>query len=665
MIVVNLFVKTGSKFEKVDFFEDEKISVNSSIQNIADISKTFTDFSQTFTIPATKKNNNIFKNWFENSFEVQFSTAKKAPAYIELDTVSFRVGKIQLEKCNFKNNLPQNYSITFIGSLGNLKDKFAGLFLKDLTSTEFDEVHNGLIVRDKVGSTAVSGNVMYPLITSDKLWKYDSGAYPISNNAFPIYFTDLFPALRVKAIFKLISNQFGVNFTGTFLENNRFKAAYLLLKNAEFFKLKGNSDLITFNFNSTPPFGYEFNYTENSYKTINEPQRFISKSQFITIATTVSGLAFTIETYRNGILSLTSNHVTIIGTLAIGVGSVSFENSTDVFLIKIVAPISFTFLPVLFLNTTYRFGDEIVTDTMKIFRTLAQTTTLPILAVKNYMPEIKIEDFFSGILKMFNLTCFSTDGVNFTIETIEDFYNLGTIRDLTQYVRTDNIEINRVVTFKKINFEYEKSDSLTNVNFLSSNGIGYGNLSYDTQNDGSEYNIKLPFENLNFANLKDKLQCGYLLKQDFKSYIPKPIILYDFNPLALTTLVSAPFKFSTASSGNATNTFLSYKAFGQEFKEVDGTLFSLNFNEQQSSINNIMVVNSLYATYYDNYIENIFNYKARIIKVSMILPVAVLTVLKLNDRIIIRDKRYIINAFTTDLTKGEVTMDLLTDLRIL
>lgn len=664
MIVVNLFVKTGSKFEKVDFFEDEKISVNSSIQNIADISKTFTDFSQTFTIPATKKNNNIFKNWFENSFEVQFSTAKKAPAYIELDTVSFRVGKIQLEKCNFKNNLPQNYSITFIGSLGNLKDKFAGLFLKDLTSTEFDEGHNGAIVRDKVGSTAVSGNVMYPLITSDKLWRYDSGAYPISNNAFPIYFTDLFPALRVKAIFKLISNQFGVNFTGTFLENNRFKAAYLLLKNAEYFKLKGNSDLITFDFKDSA-FGYEFNLTTSTATAINYPELFISKSADLVITTLIAGLAFTIETYRNGILVLSQSFTTIIGSRIISVSPIGWGIIGDAYTFRIVAPIQFSFMPSLSLNTTYLAGEEEITNNMVIGRSLQQTTTIPVVAVRNFMPEIKIEDFFSGILKMFNLTCFSTDGVNFTIETIEDFYSLGTIRDLTQYVRTDNIDINRVVTFKKINFEYEKSDSLTNVNFLSSNGIGYGNLSYDTQNDGSEYNIKLPFENLNFANLKDKLQCGYLLKQDFKSYIPKPIILYDFNPLALTALTSAPFKFSTASSGNATNTFGSYKAFGQEFKQTDETLFSLNFNEQQSTINNIMVVNSLYATYYDNYIENIFNYKSRIIKVGMILPVSVLTVLKLNDRIIIRDKRYIINAFTTDLTKGEVTMDLLTDLRIL
>jgi hypothetical protein len=42
-------------FQQVDLFEDETISVTSKIQDIRDISKVFTDFSQSFTLPASKK----------------------------------------------------------------------------------------------------------------------------------------------------------------------------------------------------------------------------------------------------------------------------------------------------------------------------------------------------------------------------------------------------------------------------------------------------------------------------------------------------------------------------------------------------------------------------------------------------------------------------------
>jgi hypothetical protein len=279
------------------------------------------------------------------------------------------------------------------------------------------------------------------------------------------------------------------------------------------------------------------------------------------------------------------------------------------------------------------------------------------------MPEIKIEDFFSGILKMFNLTCFSNDGITYTIDTLENYYTTGSIIDLSKYIKSDATNLTRVKAYKKINFLYEKSDSLVNVGFLSNNGVEYGNLLYDTTNEGEEYSIKLPFEDLNFNNLKDKLQVGYALKTDLQKYTPKPVILYDYNQTALTSLTTTTLYFSTAISGSGIS-YTSYKPFGQEYNDGTNT-YSLNFPEQQSTLTNQLITNSLYETYYSKYIGNIFDYKARIVKVSAILPISILTSLKLNNRILIRDKRYIINSFTTDLTTGEASFELLTDLRIL
>ena len=262
---------------------------------------------------------------------------------------------------------------------------------------------------------------------------------------------------------------------------------------------------------------------------------------------------------------------------------------------------------------------------------------------------------------MFNLTCFSSDGINYTIDTLENYYNSGSIVDISQYIKTDKTNLTRVNTFKKINFLYEKSESLVNEGFFAANNINYGDLLFSTNNEGEDYSVKLPFEDLNFNNLKDKLQVGYILKSDLQKYTPKPIILYDYNPTALTVLTGTHFHFSTSTSGNGT-AYTEYKAFGQEY--FDGTnTYSLNFPEQQSTLTNEIIDNSLYQTYYANYIANIFNYRARLIKVSAVLPLSVLSTLNLNDRIIIRDKRYIINSFTTDLTTGEVQFELITDFR--
>jgi hypothetical protein len=207
MIVVGLYIKNLStlEFDRVELFNDEKISVTSSVQNINDISKTLSDYSQTFTVPATKNNNAIFKYWYENSLYTQFSTLKKADAYIELDTIPFRIGKIQLESCDLKNGQAQSYSITFIGSLGNLKDKFAGLFLKDLPTTDFDVLYTANIVKDKVVTTATSSDIMFPLISSDRYWNYGAtGSNDITIISNPIIYNELFPAVRLETMLNII-----------------------------------------------------------------------------------------------------------------------------------------------------------------------------------------------------------------------------------------------------------------------------------------------------------------------------------------------------------------------------------------------------------------------------------------------------------------------------
>ena len=672
MITVGIYIKNSYtlEFDRVELFADEKISVTSSIQNINNIGATYSDFSQTFTVPATKNNNKIFKHWYENSLDTQFSTLVKADAYIELDTIPFRIGKIQLESCDIKNGQPQSYSITFIGNLGNLKDKFAGKFLKDLPTAGYDFEYTADIVKEKVVANTTSDDVMFPLISSDRYWNYESALDPsnnISNTLYAIRFNELFPAIRLQSIFNMIENDFNVNLQGTtenpstFLTDARFINAYLYLKNAETFKIKSELNQINFNTSTNFPInGWSFSLGSDAL-TYAIPGTFRASEVSLSVTTTTTNVNYSIIVYKDGILYNTvpcSNISILTNTFDLISYTTNIPSNAGQFKFYIESENTLVFTSELTVSVT-AVGDAFATQST------AQITSAE-LYIKNYFPEIKIEDFFSGVLKMFNLTCYSTDGINYTIDTIENYYATGNIIDLTKYVKSDSINLTRVKTYKKINFLYDKSESLVNVGFNSNAGIEYGSLYYENipKTDGEEYSIKLPFEDLNFNNLKDKLQVGYCLKTDLQKYIPKPIILYDYNPTALTSLTDTDFWFNTVLTGGTSTQHTSYKAFGQELL-TGGITYSLNFPEQQSTLTNEVVFNSLYQTYYSNYISNIFNYRARLIKVSAILPISVLTSLKLNNRVIIRDKRYIINSFTTDLTTGEASFELLTDLRTL
>jgi hypothetical protein len=144
-----------------------------------------------------------------------------------------------------------------------------------------------------------------------------------------------------------------------------------------------------------------------------------------------------------------------------------------------------------------------------------------------------------------------------------------------------------------------------------------------------------------------------------KPYTPKPVFLYSNGYQVFSDTV-----YLTTETTNTT--LVAYNRFSNEMTTVPtdlSYLMSSNFGEYQSPWYSVNASNGLYKRHYENYIANLYNPKTRIVKVKAVIPDMVLSTLKLNDRLIIRDKRYIINQFTSDLTTGETDFELLNDYR--
>ena len=87
---------------RLDLFQDEQIEITSSIQNVQDIAKVFTDFSQTFTIPTSPNNNAIFNHFYQSdvSFRegVSLDHNLRRDAFIEIDSILYRRGQAKLDR---------------------------------------------------------------------------------------------------------------------------------------------------------------------------------------------------------------------------------------------------------------------------------------------------------------------------------------------------------------------------------------------------------------------------------------------------------------------------------------------------------------------------------------------------------------------------------------
>lgn len=653
--------------ERLELFNDEKISVNSTVQNIADISKVFTDFSQSFTVPATPKNNAIFEHFYANEVDGTLNYNLRRDAFIEIDLNSFRTGKIQLEKSEIKNLYTDSYTLTFYGDVRSLKDRFAEDKLSQLDYSAYTHPYTGAEVLDRVTDIGMSYDVRYPLISSKRVWQYDEPTTPLDNIDTidgRIFYDELFPAIKVARILDVLEATYGVTFSGSWLQTQRFQQLFMLCKNAETFTNVTPTQRINITAESNAG-GFDDIYSvANDTATYTYQDTEIGDGEhlmYMDIQSLSGPCTYYIDAYRNGVLAGTYTGTT---TQTIYWGNVlNVQGVNETFYFEVRADTTVTIGIQLRSVFSFTVVDPLTgaqsTMTDLQLATCANAVLVGDLNIAQNMPDIKVSDFFSGLLKQFNLTCYPLSPTEFYLEPLEDWYARGVNYDITQYVTTDSIEIARIPLYKKIKFSYQKSESFMNNKFLGFFNRSYGDLESAFDYDGGEFSIQTPFENLQFNKFSGtEIQVGYALKDEpnFEPYVPKPVLLY-YN--GMVNIVANDFKFD---DGNIIYNIGNYALFGQDI--VENTInYSLNWGLEVSTFYQSIISNSLYQTYYSNILTNLYDRKNRLTTVKCILPISILTGLKLNDKLIIRDKRYIINEMKTELTSGETTFTLIYDLR--
>lgn len=653
--------------ERLELFNDEKINVNSTVQNIADIAKVFTDFSQSFTVPATPKNNAIFEHFYANEVDGTLNYNLRRDAFIEIDLSSFRTGKIQLEKSEIKNLYTDSYTLTFYGDVRSLKDRFSEDKLSQLDYSAYTHPYTGAEVLDRVTDIGMSYDVRYPLISSKRVWQYDEPTTPLDNIDTidgRIFYDELFPAIKVARVFDVLEATYGITFSGSWLQTQRFQQLFMLCKNANTFTNLTPTQRVDIISQSNA------SYFDDIYSVANDTATYTYQNtetgdgehfMYMDIQSLSQPCTYYIDAYRNGVLAGTFTGTT---TQTIYWGNVlNIQGVNETFYFEVRADTTVTIGIQLRSVFTHLIldpvtGQQVIYTDLQL-ATCADAVLVGDLNIAQNMPDIKVSDFFSGILKEFNLTCYPISTTEFYLEPLEDWYARGADYDITQFVTTDSIDIARIPLYKKINFSYQKSESFMNKEFFGFFNRSYGDLESAFDFDGSEYSVQVPFENLLFNKFSGtEIQVGYSLKDSpsFEPYVPKPVLMY-YN--GMVDIAANDFKFD---DGSIIYNIGNYALFGQDLIE-NGINYSLNWGIEVSSFYQTINSNGLYQTYYSNILTNLYDRKNRLTTVKCILPISILTQLKLNDKLIIRDKRYIINEMKTELTSGEVTFTLIYDLR--
>ena len=686
---------------KLDLFEDENISLTSSIQNSKDIGKIFTDFTQSFSVPASATNNKIFKHYYKPDIAsgYDFDARVKADAIIELNHATFRIGKLRLDGVQLKQGQPSSYKVTFFGSTVTLTDLLGEDRLSDIGELDaYDHPYDAQEARLGFTGSLMSGNIVYPLISHTNRLYYDSAGttttdgnlyYDNTKPSRGVQYTDLKPALKVSAIIDSIETKYGITFDSEFFDGtltgyeNVFPDLFMWLhakkgamQTAEGVVTKGKIKYFLFESGTDIVF-FDFPDAANMLLQPILIANFQRNYQIDLTITPVENGEYSIYIYRDNVLlhsiiNTTGTHNTIPYVIQGNEQtSIYVEIETSGGITNYDASWNIN----QFETSTDPFDpSDVVTNAVYLSDNQSLITSV---SIKDNIPNIKVIDFLRNLFKMFNLTSYVKQNGNIYVEPLDVFYQQGDITDISKYIDNTDTNINRAIPYKTVSFEFPVSKTFhaekRNQIF---GGVQFGNLTYHQYNfDGTEYRLEVGFEKMLYERMTNQnaqeptsIQWGWTT--DYKgdsaedidkasSVVGDPILFYNVSQSTNTTIGGVPANTPISLVADGHFNITTYNRPSNVNLQQDQTL---NFGSEIDEFNLVQNDNSIYENFYKTYILQVFNRQARMFTYVATLPNKVLLNYSVNDTFIIGDTEYIINTVKTDAKSGNTKLELINKL---
>ena len=693
--------------QRVDLFKDESVSLTQTIKNVKDIAKIFTEFTQTFSVPASSVNNKIFKHYYNSNIQDGFDARIKQNATIEINDLPFRDGKISLQGVELKNNLAHTYKITFFGNAVNFKDIISD---DQLSSLSFSEFFNKDYSFDDVKffmTTGTAPQMIVPLITHTNRLIYNSSsnetfnaedqinniyATPSDNSKNGVSFTEFKYAVRVPDIITAIQDRYNITFSSDFFNNNtteKYSKLYMWLH-----RKSGNVEVpgqvpVIYNINQdfalTAPLPTAYVTSEqNGIITIAAPIGVTPTRLVFSINPINQNVPYNIQMLRNGAMVAEKINVQGSQSLTLSAGSFGTINNSSYQLQIAGVNISVASGNLLARVDWLEAGGNPFSGFDEYKSTATFTTgQVPQFNINQQIPEMKIMDFLSGLFKMFNLIAYVENDV-IVVNTLDSYYAASTTTyNIDKYLDTTKSTTDVALPFNKVSFTYKGLKTFLAQEFNQLFNTKWGGLTFTLNGDifdapSEPYKIELPFEHMMYERLYDAgttpptstdVQWGYSVNENQQPYKGEPLLFYahKVNQSVSNTKVRVRDPFGTASPIDLQSYYIPSNSL-----EIDPTISKENIHFQ-AEINEYLAneptttspplsaqfTDTLFETEYKTYIQEIFNTRNRLTKVTAYLPMKVYYNLQLNDLIEMNQQTYKINSLTTDLTTGKTEFELL------
>ncbi len=181
----------------LDLFQDESVELELSVNNVRDIGKIYAPISKTFTVPASDRNNQYFKHYYDVNVDGGFNAYVRTPAQLFVDSEQIFAGYLELIDCIIENDEPKQYEILVASAAPSLAKtleakKIDALNLPNVTDVPYT-------ISEIAASWSGDSDIRFGLVDRRGLLNGD-GSFSALSSGDPVYEADFMPYMRLPTI---------------------------------------------------------------------------------------------------------------------------------------------------------------------------------------------------------------------------------------------------------------------------------------------------------------------------------------------------------------------------------------------------------------------------------------------------------------------------------
>lgn len=471
-------------WKELEIYEFEPVNLTYAFTDITQVNKPTSGYSQTFRVPLTPKNEDVFGPYTLAQVPA-YDLKEKIPVRLMDGGVLIMQGYIQVKGWYITGGQFVDVEVAFFGETADLAKSVGEGLLSDLNLSAFNHSVSYSNVTGSWSGSLLSGDVRYGLV--DRWRNWDGTTNPNNTKLQP---SDLTPFIRVEEVVKEIFDAAGYEYSSTWLAGQ--SELYLMLHaGGKYLRFSDDLDSMKFWVGRTSDLTLTAptSYTDVNLQEANPYYDLGADFATPTWTVPISGIYFMSFYYKFSLatsgatldmrLTNGTTHYTITSNNngSSGGGVTSFSvNLTSGSTWKIQARTSagnVTFFSNNgFTGTTVGLGGT----SWHIQNVLPNSATLD--TARN-MPKMRQIDFLMGLQKCFNLV-FIPDRVNpkkIYIEPFNDYMATGDKKDWT-----NKIDLGMDITVtptsdlqkKRYVWTHSEGEDLVNVTFQNSTSRVYG-----------------------------------------------------------------------------------------------------------------------------------------------------------------------------------------------